>query len=144
MHRNPPEVFIMNEQIIIDGANSVLGRVASFAAKQALLGNKIIIVNCNDLLITGRRNLILENYSQMRRRGKGWFKGPTVPKVPEKLMKRTIRGMLAYTQQRGEDALDRVICYNETPKEFESAKKISLVRELKIKTIKLSEIAKII
>lgn len=134
----------MKEQIIIDAANSVLGRVASYAAKQALLGNKIIIVNCNDVLITGRRNLILETYSQMRRRGKGWQKGPIVPKVAEKLMKRTIRGMLAYTQQRGEDALDRIICYNEVPKEFESAKKISLARELKIKSTKLSEVAKII
>jgi large subunit ribosomal protein L13 len=134
----------MNEQIVIDGANSVLGRVASYAAKQALLGRKVIILNCNDVLITGRRNLILETYSQMRRKGKGWFKGPTFPRVAEKLMKRTVRGMLEYTQKRGEEALDRVICYNETPKEFESAKKISLVRELKIKTVRLGEVARII
>jgi len=134
----------MKDLIVIDAANSVLGRVASSAAKKALLGHKVIIVNCNDVLVTGRRNLILETYSQMRRRGKGWFKGPTVPRVPEKLMKRTVRGMLAYTQQRGEDALDRVICYNETPKEFEHVKKFSFARELKIKATKLSEIAKII
>jgi hypothetical protein len=52
--------------------------------------------------------------------------------------------MLAYTQKRGEEALDRIICYNETPKEFESAKKISLAKELKIKATKLGEIARII
>lgn len=133
----------MNE-IIIDAKDGVVGRIASFAAKQALFGNKIIVVNCNHALLSGRRNMILEQYSQMRRRGKGFQKGPIVPRNAEKLMKRTIRGMLEYTQKRGEDALDRVLCYNEMPKEFESAKKISLAKELKIKATKLGEIARII
>lgn len=134
----------MSGQIVIDAANSVLGRIASYAAKQAMLGNKVIIVNCNDALITGRRNLILERYTQMRQRGKGQRWAPVVPRVPEKLMKRTIRGMLEYTQRRGEAALDRIRCYNETPKEFESAKKVSVAKEIITKTIKLSEVAKII
>ncbi len=134
----------LNEQIVIDGKDSVLGRVASYAAKQALLGKKIVILNCNDLLLTGGRNMILEQYSHMRSRGRGAQKGPIIPKVAEKIMKRTIRGMLEYTQKRGEAALDRIICYNATPKEFESAKKISLARELKIRTLKLGEIARII
>ena len=125
----------LNEQIVIDGKDSVLGRVASYAAKQALLGKKIVILNCNDLLLTGGRNMS---------RGRGAQKGPIIPKVAEKIMKRTIRGMLEYTQKRGEAALDRIICYNATPKEFESAKKISLARELKIRTLKLGEIARII
>ncbi|MEM4259358.1 MAG: 50S ribosomal protein L13 [Candidatus Pacearchaeota archaeon] len=134
----------MTEQIIIDAKDAVLGRIASYAAKQALLGKKVIIVNCNDALLTGRRNMVLEQYSHMRSRGRGAQKGPIIPKVAEKLMKRTIRGMLEYTQKRGEDALDRILCYNETPKEFETAKKISLVRELKTKAIKLKEVVKII
>ena len=134
----------MNEQIIIDATGGVIGRIASFAAKQALFGKRVIILNCNEALITGRRNMILEHYSHMRSRGKGAQKGPIIPRVAEKLMKRTIRGMLEYTQRRGEAALDRIICYNKVPKEFESAKKISMVRELKIRTVKLGEIAKII
>ena len=32
-------------EIIIDASHSVLGRVASFAAKQSLLGKKVIIGN---------------------------------------------------------------------------------------------------
>jgi large subunit ribosomal protein L13 len=134
----------MNEKIIIDAKDSVLGRVASYAAKQALFGKEVVILNCNDALLTGRRNMVLEQYSHMRSRGKGAQKGPIIPRVAEKLMKRTIRGMLEYTQRRGEAALDRVICYNKIPKEFESAKKISLSRELKTKVTKLGEIAKII
>ena len=123
----------MKEQIVIDAANAVLGRTASFAAKKALYGHPVIIVNCNNALITGRRSLVLEKYAALRRRGKGNQKGPIVPKVPEKLMKRTIKGMLEYPQQRGGDALNRIMCYNETPAEFTQAKKISLYRELKTK-----------
>ena len=134
----------MNEQIIIDAKDGVVGRIASYAAKQALFGKRVVILNCNDALLTGRRNMILEQYSHMRSRGRGAQKGPIIPRVAEKLMKRTIRGMLEYTQRRGEAALDRIICYNKVPKEFESAKKISLVRELKIRTVKLGEVAKII
>jgi len=134
----------MTEQIVIDAKNAVLGRTASYAAKQALLGKNVIVVNCNDALSTGRRNLILAQYSHMRSRGRGAQKGPIIPRVAEKLMKRTIRGMLSYTQRRGRDALDRIKCYNETPKEFEAAKKVSFVRELRVKTVTLKEIAKII
>lgn len=134
----------MKEQIVIDAANSVVGRIASYAAKQALLGNTVAIVNCNDALITGRRNLIIERYTRMRQRGKGQRWAPIVPKVPEKLMKRTIRGMLEYTQRRGEAALDRIRCYNAVPQEFAAAKKISVAKTIITRTIKLSELAKII
>jgi large subunit ribosomal protein L13 len=134
----------MNEQIVIDAANSIVGRVASYAAKQAMLGHKVAIVNCNDALITGRRNLVIERYTRMRQRGKGQRWAPIVPKVPERLMKRTIRGMLEYTQRRGEAAFDRIRCYNAVPKEYENAKKVSVAKIITTGTIKLSEIAKII
>jgi large subunit ribosomal protein L13 len=134
----------MNEQIVVDAKDAVVGRVASFAAKQALFGKKVIVVNCNEALLSGRRNMVLEQYSHMRSRGRGAQKGPIIPRVAEKLMKRTIRGMLEYTQKRGEEALDRVRCYNALPKEFEAAKKISLAKEMKIRTITLAEVAKII
>jgi len=133
----------MSEQIVIDASGAVVGRIASYVAKQALFGKNVVVVNCNEALVTGRRNLVLEKYSHMRSRGKGAQKGPIVPRVAEKIMKRTIRGMLEYTQKRGEAALDRVMCYNKVPKEFESVKKLSLTRPLMVKATKLGEIAKI-
>ncbi len=134
----------MNEQIVVDAKDAVVGRVASFAAKQALFGKNVIVVNCNDALLSGRRNMILGQYSHMRSRGRGAQKGPIIPRVAEKLMKRTIRGMLEYTQRRGEAAFDRIKCYNALPKEFEAAKKISLAKEMKTRTTTLGEVAKII
>ncbi|MCX8159207.1 MAG: 50S ribosomal protein L13 [Candidatus Pacearchaeota archaeon] len=134
----------MREKIIIDAANSVLGRVASFAAKQALLGKEVIVVNCKDILITGNPKTTISEFSQARRRGRGSQKGPIIPKVAFKFTKRVIRGMLPHFQTRGKDALKRIICYDNSPEEYQKEKKISLSKELKTKSIKLSELIKII
>jgi large subunit ribosomal protein L13 len=130
------------ETIVIDASKCVLGRVASYAAKQALLGKKIIIVNCEEVILTGRKKSIIEEYNSARRRGGSSLKGPFFPNIPEKLVKRTIRGMLSYTKQRGLGALKRIKCYNKILKEHEADKKIVLTKEKKTKTIKLNELSK--
>lgn len=128
--------------IVIDAANSILGRVASFAAKQALLGKAVAVINCEKSLITGRVRFTIEEYKHKRQRGGSSLKGPHFPKNSDMIMKRTIRGMLPYQQARGLEALKRVRCFNGIPKEFESAKKISLVTEIKTKSIPLSEVSR--
>ena len=129
-------------EIVIDATNSILGRIASFAAKQALLGKRVIIVNCSNILLTGRRRMVIEEYGIARRRGGTSLNGPHFPKHAERIVKRTVRGMLSYTQQRGLDAWKRIICHPNVPKEYEAAKKISLVRETKAKTLTLEDLSK--
>ncbi|MEK6893514.1 MAG: 50S ribosomal protein L13 [Nanoarchaeota archaeon] len=131
-------------EIIIDATNGILGRIASYAAKQALLGRSIVIVNCEAALLSGKRESIVREYGLTRRRGGSSLKGPFFPKIAEKVVKRTIRGMLSYTQQRGTDALKRVKCYNKLPKEYESAKKINLIKEMKTRTMNLAELERVI
>jgi len=133
----------MNEELIIDAKDGIVGRVASYAAKQALLGKKIIIVNCNEALVTGNRITTIQEYHLARARGGSSLKGPFYPNIPERIMKRTVRGMLAYTQQRGLDALKRVMCYNTTPEEYKTSKKITFVRKLKSNATRLSEVGKV-
>ena len=130
------------KQIIVDVTGAVLGRVASYIAKQALLGKKVIVVNCDSALLTGGRRMIIGEYGIARRRSGNSLNGPHFPKHTERLMKRTVRGMLSYTQQRGLDALKRVICHPNVPKEYESMKKITFDRPMKTKTISLAEISK--
>ena len=47
---------------IIDGKNAVLGRLASYAAKEALKGENIIILNCEKVIVTGNRKNIRERF----------------------------------------------------------------------------------
>ncbi|MCH7567815.1 MAG: 50S ribosomal protein L13 [Nanoarchaeota archaeon] len=130
----------MNE-IIIDANNAVLGRLASHAAKQSLIGKKVVIVNCEDAVIVGKPKSIIKEYIETRQRGGSSLKGPFFPKSPEKIVKRTLRGMLSYKQGRGRDALKRIICYNKTPDEYKEMKKIVAGKEKKIKTIKLKDLS---
>ena len=129
------------EKIIIDATNSPLGRLASFSAKQALLGRPIVIVNCNSAIISGRKSSIIGEYKIARARGGAILKGPNFPKNPERIIKRTIRGMLPYKKGRGRDALKKIICHNDTPKEYENMEKISLQEIFKIKTMTLKELS---
>jgi len=53
---------------IIDGKNAVLGRLASYAAKEALKGEDIVILNCEHVIITGNKRDIRETFERKRRR----------------------------------------------------------------------------
>ena len=132
------------EKIIIDGANATLGRLASYAAKQALMGKEIVIINANDVVIIGNRNNILEKYVIIVKKGGSSLKGPKISRTPERLLKRTIRGMLPHKKGRGEDAVDKIKCYNETPEEFKNSKKIIAGKIKTGKFMKLSELVSLI
>jgi large subunit ribosomal protein L13 len=133
----------MENKIVIDATDTVLGRLASYATKQALLGKIVTIVNCEETIIKGNARMIINEYKHLVLRGGNSLKGPFhIKRNPERIVKRTIRGMLDYKYKRGEDALKKIMCYNGVPKEFESEKKISIKTPSLRKTYKLKELAK--
>jgi large subunit ribosomal protein L13 len=129
---------------IIDGKNAILGRLASYVAKEALKGEDIVIINCEQVIITGNKKNIKENLEAKRRRVGSTLKGPKVSMTSEKIVKRAIRGMLPnYRTGRGRIAFKRIKCYVGVPKEFEKGKKISAGRlKTQTKIVRIKEIAK--
>lgn len=109
------------EKIVIEGNGEILGRIASYAAKQALLGKQINVINCEKILVSGNRNFIVESYLKKRRRTKVRF-----PSNPDQIMKRTIRGMINYKSGRGALAFKKVRCYNSVPGELKNDKTVVL------------------
>lgn len=109
----------MADEIIINGDGTAVGRFSTHAAKQALLGKNVFVLNCNTAVFTGNKNAIIATYHQKITRGGTTQKGPYYSVIPEKLVKRTIRGMLP-KNDRGREALKRIKCFNEIPKEYES------------------------
>jgi len=101
-------------EIIIDASNKILGRMATFAAKQAMLGNKIVVVNSEKVVISGNKRVVIESYLREKARGAP-MKGPYFPRKPEMIVRRTIRGMIPYHQAKGKDAFARVTCYKGIP-----------------------------
>jgi len=128
---------------IIDGKNAILGRLASYVAKQTLKGEEIIILNCQEIIITGNRKYIKEKFIKKMGKIGSSQKGPKISKSDEKIVKRAIRGMLPeHRKGRGKEALKKIKCYNGIPKEFENKKKITAGKEKGIKFVKVGEILK--
>jgi len=104
--------------MIIDAQDMIVGRLATFVAKRALMGEEISIVNAEKAVITGTPDQVFAKFKRKRELGAPLV-GPHFPRTSERIVKRIIRGMLPYKQTRGREALDRIRCYNGIPKEFE-------------------------
>ena len=52
------------QRMIIDASGTMLGRLASYAAKQVLNGNEIVIVNAEKAVISGRKQRIINDFKQ--------------------------------------------------------------------------------
>tara|TARA_Y100000034_G_scaffold20729_2_gene23767 strand:+ start:2722 stop:3117 length:396 start_codon:yes stop_codon:yes gene_type:complete len=128
---------------IIDGKDAILGRLASYVAKEALKGEDIVILNCEQVIITGNKKNIEENFKEKRGRVGSGQKGPKHSRTSEKIVKRTIRGMLPdHRKGRGKMTYKKIRCYVSVPKEFQDAKKIDLKKENKNKFVQIKEISK--
>lgn len=103
--------------MIINAKNLILGRLASFVAKQALMGEDIKIINCEDAVIVGKKQVVIGTYKQKRER-RTPFKGPYLSRSPDRFVRRVIRGMLPYKQYKGKEAFKRVMCYNKIPEDI--------------------------
>jgi large subunit ribosomal protein L13 len=102
---------------IINADGLILGRMCSILATRLLAGEEIAVVNAEKAIISGTRKRVLQNYRHKRERGsRGW--GPFFPRRPDHIVKRTVRGMVPYRRERGNDALKRLRVYVGMPKEF--------------------------
>jgi len=109
---------------IIDGEGLILGRLASAVAKKLLTekDTEIVIVNAERVVISGSKERTFKDYKAKKDRGSK-EQGPFFPKMPDRIVKRTIRGMLPYKQAKGRDAFSRLKVYLSIPEEYESAER---------------------
>ncbi len=128
---------------IIDGQDAVLGRLAVHAAKLALRGEEVKIVNCDKVIITGNRKSNIEKYAERRRRVGTTQRGPKHSRDLDRVVKRTIRGMLPnHREGRGKEAYSRIRCYVGVPKELANEKAEKFETGEKVKFSKLKEVVK--
>ena len=130
-------------KIFIDAENSVRGRVASYAAKQALGGNEIFVLNSEKALISGDTNMNVADFKFTRALNTiKPEKGPFFSTDPEKMLKRTIRGMLPdYRVGRGREAWKRIKCYIGVPEEFKKEKLVKIDANVPKKSMTIKELS---
>jgi len=103
---------------IIDAEGAILGRMCTNVAKRLLDGEEIAIVNAEKAIITGKKSAIKERYKKKRDVGT-YRKGPFFPRMPDRLVKRSVRGMIPYQTPHGRAAFRNLKCYIGVPKEFD-------------------------
>jgi len=113
------------ETMIINAENLIIGRLSTVVAKHALLGETVNVINSEKAVITGLKKNILAHYEHKIERGNP-FKGPFFPRTADKILKRTIRGMVPWKETRGKEAFKRIKCYLGTPEEFKNQEAITI------------------
>lgn len=111
---------------IFNGEGMVLGRLAAIVAKEALLGEEVKVVNCEKVVISGQKENTFEREKQRRKR-KGYpLKSAKFSRLPDRLVRRSIRGMLPWKQTRGREAYRKVMCYIGVPEDFANKELIAV------------------
>ncbi len=119
---------------VIDATNLILGRLASVVANRLLRGEKIAIINAEKAVITGKRSAVISKYKsrlEIRTHTAPW-KGPFHYRRPDRIVKRTIRGMLPWKKPKGKAAYKRLRVYIGTP-EFYSQVSAQTITDAHVK-----------
>ena len=134
--------------MILDAKDLIAGRIGTVVAKKAILGEEIFIVNADLAVITGSKKNILAKYSTQDVRGEP-FHGPFLPKIPDRFLKRMIRGMLPYKLGKGRAAFKRIKCYKGVPKAFqdknlETIEKAHVAKTQTLKYLTIGEVCRLL
>ena len=83
---------LSNKPIIIDGKDHLLGRLSSVIAKQLLLGQRVVVVRCEDIVMSGNfHRSKLKYLSFLRKRlNINPSRGPYHFRAPSKILWRTV------------------------------------------------------
>jgi large subunit ribosomal protein L13 len=110
---------------VVDASGLVLGRAASVIAKRLLKGERIVVVNAEKSVVTGSRTHVIAAYTAARARG-SVRSGPHFPRYPDRIFRRTVRGMLPHQKTGGWNAYQRLQVHIGVPEEFRGTPAVTL------------------
>ena len=132
------EVVVRTDRpIVVDATNHIAGRLASNVAKLLMQGNRVSVVNCEKIMMSGTRsNQIKEQREFLEINSIINYKhGPVHYRRPDTLMAKMIRQMLPYDRKpSGKEAHQRLRTYIGSPQEIKSLEKIQFQKALIRKT----------
>jgi len=120
--------------ILIDAKGHLVGRLASVVAKQLLQGEKINVVRCEQLVLSGslfRNKLFFLSYLRKKNLSNPRRGGPIHHRSPAKIFFKAVRGMLPHKTKRGRAVLARFNVYDGVPPKYRNKKKMVVPTALK-------------
>jgi large subunit ribosomal protein L13 len=134
--------------IVVDGDNHIAGRLSSYTAKSLLEGNRVVILNAERVLISGKKKSIIDEELKKLEISSiiNPKYGPFHPRRPDTILTRMIRGMVPRRKPKGLEAMKRLRVYIGEPENFKLIKKVTFEKALAKKPLPfylpLSELAK--
>lgn len=124
--------------IIIDAKDHLLGRLASIVAKTLLQGQKVVVVRCEGINISGSfyRNKLKYLDFLRKRMSTNPSRGPYHFRAPAKIFWRTVRGMLPHKLHRGKEALGRLKMFEGVPPPYDKKKRMVVPSALRVMRLK--------
>lgn len=141
------EVELNHATIFMDATDAILGRLSTKVAKYLLEGKKVNIINCEKAVISGKKQSIVSEYKKKYEihTASNPRRGPFHQKRPDRLVRRTIRGMLPYKKSSGRTAYSRLRVYIGIPeafKEKEYIKSASNADKLNCKFLSIGDLCR--
>ena len=129
---NQEQQLTIGAPIVVDATDHIAGRLSSNVAKLLLKGNRVSVVNCDKIMISGSRGNIIREYREFLDINSinHWKHGPKHPRRPDTIMKKMIRGMLPNEKPSGREAHKRLRTYIGSPKELKSLEKIKFEKAM--------------
>jgi large subunit ribosomal protein L13 len=125
---------------IIDATDTIMGRLASFAAKELLNGENVVIINAEKCIISGSKTVVFEKYAHRRERRSiinPLRFGPKYPRRPDGILRRAVRGMLPWKKANGKAVYKNLRVYIGRPVEFKQEGKAISLPEANLKKLKV-------
>ena len=103
-------VFQKRDTHYVDATNLIVGRMASIAAQKLLRGENVTIIHTEKAVFTGNPIVLAKLWQtrlDLRPRGNP-EKGPRFSRMPDRIVREIIEGMVPYKSQRGIEAMRRL------------------------------------
>jgi large subunit ribosomal protein L13 len=127
--------------MIVDADGAILGRLASKIAKELLKGESVIVINSEKIVVSGNPDAIFKRFHEKKERGYS-SKGPFYPMYPDKILIRSVRGMLPYKKERGKKALRKFKACMGNPDNLKGEKISKTSEDLECKFVNLEQVCK--
>lgn len=125
--------------VVIDGKGHLLGRLASIVAKQILSGQKVVVVRCEELNMSGsfyRAKIKFHSFLRKQSATNPRKSSTRHFRSPARIFWRTVRGMIPHKTARGASALERMKVFEGVPAPFDKVKRMVVPAALRVLRLK--------
>jgi large subunit ribosomal protein L13 len=116
---------VKNPVTVINADGLIVGRMASKVAKKLLNGEKVIIVNAGKAVISGKKKSKVAEAKEFLEVGAP-RQGPFHYRRPDKILRKTVRGMLPFKQPKGKTAFKKLKVFISVPEDLKDQQMVTI------------------